>query len=159
MGSPKEEFLNSFLPSSIRDLDYTQINLDITDLSLSDVLRNINKLYPQNTRSRMAIEGGEMAVGVMCKTDTIDPYNGVLLLVCGKGVEINITSCEYIVLSISEDRIKTEEGLMDLISDITGFLVTNYSSEMRNLPDFYRKFVYNETELYDEPDEYNTEDY
>lgn len=159
MSTQKDEFLKSFLPDSIRDLDYTQINLDITDLSLSDILRNVNKLYPQNTRSRMAIEGGELAIGIMCKTDTIDPYNGVFLLVCGKGIEINITSCNYIVLSISEDRIKTEDGLLDLMTDITGYLITNFSSEMSNLPDFYRKFIYNETELYEDSDEYNTEGY
>lgn len=159
MSNQKEEFLKSFLPESIRDLDYTQINLDITDLSLSDILRNVNKLYPQNTRNRMAIEGGELAVGIMCKTDTIDPYNGVFLLVCGKNIEINITSCNYIVLSISEDRIKTETALLDLMTDITNYLITNFSNEMSNLPDFYRKFVYNETELYEDSDEYSTEGY
>ena len=107
----------------------------------------------------MSIEGGELAVGIMCKTETIDPYNGVFLLICGKDIEVNITSCNYIVLSISEERIKTEEGLQDLMTDITAYLITNFSNEMRNLPDFYRKFVYNETELYEDSDEYSTEGY
>ena len=159
MSITKEEFLKSILPPSVRDFYYTQINLDITDLSLSDILRNTNKLYPMNSRSRMALEGGELAIGILCKTDTIDPYNGVFLIVCGKDVEIRIVSCQYIVLSISEERIKTELSLQELMEDITRYLIANYSKEMRNLPDFYRKFVYNESELYEDLEEHITEDY
>ena len=157
MISDKETFLKSFLPESIREIDYTQINLDVTDLSLSDVLRNLNKLYPPNTRNRMAVEGGELALGVLCKTETLEPYSGVFLLITQKNLEVNITSCNYIVLCISEDRIKTELSLQTLMEDITSFLISNYSRSMKNLPDFYRKFVYNETELYE--DDYKTSDY
>ena len=159
MGMTREEFLKSFLPTSVRDFHYTQINLDITDLSLSDILRNLNKLYPVNSRNRLALEGGELALGVLCKTDTIDPYNGVFLIICGKDVEIKIVSCQYIVLVISEERIKSELSLQELMEDVTRYLIENYSKEMRNLPDFYRKFVYNESELYEDLEEHYTEDY
>ena len=36
----KIDFLKSFLPPSVKDIDYTQINLDITDLSLHLTLTN-----------------------------------------------------------------------------------------------------------------------
>lgn len=153
----KVEFLKTFLPPSVRDIDYTQINLDVTDLSFSDILRNLNKLYPPNSRNRNAIENGEMALGVLCKTETLEPYSGVFLLVCQKDLEVNILSKSYIVLCISEQRIRTETSLMDLMEDITGFMIANYYETMKNLPDFYRKFIYNETELYE--DDYVSTDY
>lgn len=153
----KVDFLKSFLPNSIKDLDFTQINLDITDLSFSDILRNLNKLYPPNSRNRNAIEMGEMALGVLCKTETLEPYSGVFLIVCKKDLEINILSKNYIVLCISEQRIRTEISLMELMEDITGYLIKNYYESMKNLPDFYRKFIYNETELYE--DDYTSTTY
>ena len=129
----KVEFLKTFLPPSVRDIDYTQINLDVTDLSFSDILRNLNKLYPPNSRNRNAIENGEMALGVLCKTETLEPYSGVFLLVCQKDLEVNSLSKSYIVLCISEQRIRTETSLMDLMEDITGFMIANYYETMKNL--------------------------
>ncbi len=153
----KVDFLKSFLPPSVKDIDYTQVNLDITDLSLSDILRNLNKLYPVNSRNRNAIENGEMALGVLCKTETLDPYTGVFLLICQKDLDVNIASKAYIILTISEQRIKSEEGLEGLMEDITNYMIMYYYDTMKNLPDFYRKFVYNESELYD--DEYESSEY
>lgn len=153
----KFDFLKAFLPESVKDIDFTQINLDITDLSLTDILRNLNKLYPLNSRNRNAIEMGEMALGVLCKTETIEPYRGIFLLVCKKDLDVNIVSKSYIVLCISEQRIRNEHELLLLIDDITDFLISNYSDTMSNLGDFYRKYVYNETELY--VDDYISEEY
>ena len=153
----KIDFLKNFLPQSVKDIDFTQINLDITDLSFSDILRNLNRLYPPNSRNRNAIENGEMALGILCKTDTLEPYNGVFLLVCKQDLDVNILSKNYIVLCISEQRIKTEHSLVELMDDITKFLINNYYDSMKNLPDFYRKYVYNESELYE--DEYVSDDY
>ena len=153
----KIDFLKKFLPDTIKDIDYTQINLDITDLSFSDILRNLNKMYPPNSRNRNAIENGDMALGVLCKTETVEPYNGIFLLVCKKDLEINILSRNYIVLCISEHRIRTEEQLENLMDDITKYLIKAHYDTLRNLPDFYRKFIYNESELYD--DDYSSIDY
>ena len=148
----KVEFLKSFFPETVKGIDFTQINLDITDLSISDVLRNLNKIYPPNSRSRIGIESGEFALGVLCRTETIDPYSGLFLLVCKQGMEINITSCNYIVLVISESRIKSEKDLESLIEEITAYLINTHSETLSNLPEFYKKFVYNESELYADED-------
>ena len=153
----KYEFVKSFLPETVTDFDFTQINLDTTDLSLSDILRNLNKLYPSNSRTRMKIESGEMMIGVLCKTETLDPYNGVFMLIGKKDMNLDIISCNYIVLCISEEKIKTETSIEDAIEGLTSYLIENFSKSMKNLPDFYRKFVYNESELYD--DDYKTEEY
>ena len=40
MTTTKQEFVKTFLPESVRDISFAQIDLDITDLSLADVLRN-----------------------------------------------------------------------------------------------------------------------
>ena len=153
----KEDFLKTFLPDSVNSIDLTQVNPDTTDLSFSDILRNLNKLYPVNSRNRNAIESGEMALGVLCKSEALEPYSGVFLLVCQKDLDVNILSKNYIVLCISESRIKTEDELISLMDDITAFLIKNYYESMRNLPEFYKRFVYNESELYE--DDYTSREY
>ena len=70
---------------------------------------------------------------------------------------MNIASKHYIVLCISEDRIRNEASIQKLMEDVTSYLITVYAKSMGDLPDFYRKFVYNETELYD--DDYSTDEY
>ena len=154
----KIDFMKELLPDTVDDLQYTQISLDTTDLGLSDILRNINKLYPLNSRDRFNIESGKKVVGVLCRSELLDPYNGLFLLVTKKDMEINIISCNYIVLCISEDRITSEEKLVNLMEDITTYLIKHYSSSMSDLNDFYKKFVYNESELY-EDEEYNPREY
>ena len=36
------------------------------------------------------------------------------------------------------------------MEDITTYLINNYADSMRTLPEFYKKYVYNERELYEE---------
>lgn len=158
MISNKEEFIKKFLPESVKDIDYTQINLDTTDLSLSDILRNINALYPKNSKSRLSIENGDMAIGILCKSDSLYPYHGVFIIICKKDLDVQIISSSYIVLSISEEKITSEESLEELMDSILDFLLNQYSDSMSLLPEFYKKFVYNESELY-ESDEYLPSDY
>ena len=158
MINDKNSLLKTILPDTVKDIDYTQINLDICDLSISDILRNLNTMYPPNSRNRNKIADGELALGVLCKTKTLEPYSGLFILITKTGIETNFMSYQYIVLCISEDRIKNEESLIDLIDDITKYLISSYSSDMNNLPDFYRKYVYNESEIFDEI-EYNPSGY
>lgn len=154
----KEDFIKKYLPESVKSIDMTTVNLDITDLSLTDILRNLNKLYPPNSRSRLAVEGGEKVLGVKCISDSLEPYSGVFLIIGNKDLDVEVVSCDHIVLYISETRIKSETLLETLMLDITDFLIHNYSKSMRNLPDFYKKYVYNEAELYDD-DDYVSSDY
>lgn len=152
------ESFKEFLPNSVKEFDYTQISLDSSDLSIADVLRNLNKLYPKNSRSRNKIIDGELVVGVMCKTETIYPYSGIFLIIGQKDIEIDISTKSYIVLIISEERISTDLEIRDLMDDISRYLVNNYNEVLRDLPDFYRKYVYNEDELYEDED-YQSNEY
>ena len=61
-----------------------------------------------------------------------------------------------LVSNIEEKELKNK--LSSLMEDITSYLVKYYYDSMRNLPDFYRKFVYNESELY-EDDDYTSIEY
>jgi hypothetical protein len=158
----KQEFLRKFIPDKVQNIEYTQINIDTADLSIADILRNINKIYPKNSRNRIAIESGLLVVGVLCKTETLYPYKGLFLLITENGLDINIVSSDYIVMSISEGRICSEDLISDLIDDITNYMIANYSDTLRDFKDFYRKYVFNEAELYDEddlPENYRFNDY
>jgi hypothetical protein len=145
--SNKQEFLKNFLPDKVQNIEYTQINIDTTDLSISDILRNIHKIYPKNSRNRIAIESGTLVVGVLCKTETLFPYKGLFLLIVENGLEVNIVSSDYIVMSISENRICDEDLIVDLIDDITRYMISNYSETLRDFKD-----LYNESELYEDDD-------
>jgi hypothetical protein len=147
MNTTKEEFIRSFLPDSVRDLEYTSINLDITDLSIADILRNLNKTYAINTRARNAIISGNMVVCVLCKTDTIEPLKGIFIVLTNEELEMNFYSSQYLVLCISECNITTDSKIVEVSDNITDYLANNFDGVISNLADFYRKFVY-------DPDEY-----
>jgi hypothetical protein len=155
MINSKEEFIKSFLPESVKDLDYAQINLDITDLSLSDILRNIHKTYPLNSRLRNSIVSGQLVVTVLCKTDTLEPLKGLFLLITNDELNFEIISSNYVVLCISESNIKTDEDISDVVEKVTRYLANNFDGVISNLGDFYRKYVYDPYEL---EDDYVTED-
>lgn len=146
----KAAFIKEFFQESVKTLEYTQISLDNTDLSLTDVIRNLNKLYRPNTRARDAIESGEMVVGVLCRSEYLEPYRGLFIFIGKDDLEINIVSQCFIVLYLSESRIRTEDDLTQLSDDITTLLIKNYSDQMSNFPEFYKRYVYNESELYDD---------
>lgn len=145
----KEEFIKNFLPESVENIDITHINLDIADLSLADIFRNLNRLYPKNSRNRIAMEQGELAVGILCKTETLDPYNGLFLIFGKKDMDVNVVSSKYIVFAIDEDRLTSDTKIEVLVDDITNYLIHNFYDDMRILPEFYKKFVYDPDEFCD----------
>ena len=156
----KEEFIKSFLPDEVEKIELTQINMDITDLGLADILRNLNKLYPYNTRSRNAIISGKTVVGVLCRTDTLSPLSGLFILICADHLidKFEMMATNYLVLCLSEKTMRSEEKIDNAIYNLTDYLVNNYSETIRNLADFYRRFVYNPSEL-DESNSNNNDDY
>lgn len=151
----KEEFLRSFLPPKVKDMDFVHINLDITDLSVSDILRNLHKSYPPNSRTRNAIISGNMVIAILCKTETIEPLKGLFLIIANDDLQFEIYSSNYVVLCISEENIRSDEAIADTINKITGYLADNFSDQIYNLADFYRKFIYDPYEM---EDDYETPD-
>lgn len=149
MVTTKEEFIRAYLPEKTEIIDITQIDLDVSDFSINDVLRNLNRMYPMNSKTRMEIEGGERVVGVLCRSETLVPYNGLFILIGNDDIDTSIVSSRYIVICLSEKKIRNEQQLDDLNDQITDCLIHNYSSNMSIFPEFYKRFVYNESDFYD----------
>lgn len=142
----KKEFIRTFLPENIEDISFSQINLDITDLSIADILRNINSTFPIHSRNRSRIEGGSYAVAVLCKSETIDPISGILLIITNGTNEIEVYSKNYIVITIDEEKIKSEESIQKVTENITRFLISDFKNIFDDFNSFYVKYVYNEYE-------------
>lgn len=160
MVQSKEDFIKSFLPDEVEEIELTNINMDITDLGLADILRNLNSLYPYNTRSRNAIMSGKKVVGVLCKTETLAPLSGLFVLIGADSLmdKFEIMATNYLVLCLSEKTMRSDERINNAIINLTDYLVNNYHGIIRNLPDFYRKFVYSPDED-DYDQDYQTDEY
>ena len=164
MVQSKEEFIRSYLPDEVEKIELTQINMDITDLGLGDILRNLNALYPYNTRSRNAIMSGKLVVGVLCKTETLYPISGLFVLIGADHLmdKFEMMATNYLVLCLSEKTMRSDDKINNAIYGLTEYLVQNYRDTIKNLPDFYRKFIYfpEDGELDDsQDDDYETDEY
>lgn len=154
MVSSKEDFIKTFLPDSIKQVTYAQLDLDISDLSLADILRNVNTIYPKNSRIRNAIKSGNVAVGILCKTETIEPLSGLLLIITGDEVDIEIVSKNYIVIGISESRIVNDDEIKIVVDRITKYLISSFKDSLEDFNSFYVKYIYDAYEM-----EQNEENY
>lgn len=164
MVQSKEDFIRSFLPDEVETVELTQINMDLTDLGLADILRNLNKLYPYNTRSRNAIISGKTIIGVLCKTETLYPLSGLFVIIGADHLmdKFEMMSTNYLVLCLSEKTMRSDESINDAIYKFTDYLVVNYRDVIKNLPDMYRKFIYSPSDEemgVDEDDDYETDEY
>lgn len=145
--NPKYQMLKDIFPEKVKQVNFASIDMDITMLSIADILRNINRNFPKNTSARNAIANGQMAVAVMCKTDLLKPISGMIIVVCGDGGEINIKSKNYIVLGISEDTIGSSDRILDMLDKFTTYLLHNYGDVIPSLEKFYTLYVYDADEM------------
>lgn len=142
----KKDFIREFLPDSIQDVSYAQIDLDISDMSISDILRNINRTYPKNSKCRNQISSGQLAVAVMCKSEYMYPLRGLLILVANTSRPIELVSKDYIIMTVSDDDISKEENIIHIISAFTKYLIDNFANVFDQFQEFYVKYVYDPEE-------------
>lgn len=140
---PKMEALKEFLSPNVENLIHTQIDLDITNLTLSDVMRNIDHTYPKSTIERERISEGRTALAVLCKSEYLFPLKGILLLVIGDNVDANIISQKYAVVCVNERDITTETRIMNINDHICVYLAKNYKEIIEDFDMFYNRFLYN----------------
>ena len=152
----KQDFIRTFLPDNVRNINFAQINLDISDLSLADILRNANKTFPRNSRIRNAIASGSHAVGILCKTELLEPLSGLLLIITGDETHIEIVSRNYVVIAVQEDKITNDDDIKHIIDSITKYIITSFKDSIVKFNDFYVKFVYDQYEMEVDNDEYNS---
>ena len=160
----KEEFIRSFLPDEVENIELTQINMDITDLGLADILRNLNKMYPYNTRSRNSIISGKTVVGVLCRTQTLSPLSGLFILICADHLidKFEMMATNYLVLCLSEKTMRSDDAINNAIYNLTDYLIANYRDTIKNISDFYRKYIFDPSEIDDndsDNDDYQTDDF
>lgn len=154
MTTSKQEFIKTFLPSNVESVNFAQIDLDISDLSLADVMRNANKTFPKNSRIRNAIASGHHAVGILCKTELLYPLSGILLIITGNDTEIEIVSRNYIVISVQEDSITNDDDIKTILEDITKYIVSSFKDSIEKFEEFYVKFIYDAYEMECESTDY-----
>lgn len=147
MTTTKQEFIKTFLPDSITSINFAQIDLDISDLSLADILRNANRTFPKNSKIRNSIASGTHAVGILCKTELLYPLSGLLLIITGDDTQIEIVSKNYVVISVQEDRITNDDDIQSIIEGITKYIVTSFKDSIVKFKEFYAKFIYDEYEM------------
>lgn len=145
----KKKFLMEFLPESVEDLQLVMIDLEMTGLTICDILRNINRVYPQNTRDRYKIIDGRKVIAVICKSELLDPISGIVLLI-GGGLDIQIKSKNYILISIDEKHIADEESLNNINTEIMVYLAKLLSGVVPEFIKFSNRSLYNDYENFEE---------
>ena len=143
----KYQMLKDIFPDSIKQVNFAVIDMDVTMLSVADILRNIDRSFPRNSSARNAISNGQMAVAVLCKTDTIKPMLGLIIVVCNDGSTINIRSRDYIVMGVSESTISSNDRILDMLDKLTTYLIQNYGEVIPSFDKFYTYFIYDAYEL------------
>lgn len=148
--NPKYQMLKEIFPEKVKQVNFASIDMDVTMLSIADILRNINRNFPRNTAARNAIANGQMAVAVMCKTDLLKPISGLIVIVCGDGSEINVKSKDYIVVGVSEATISSSDKILDMLDKLTTYLMQNYGEIIPTFEKFYTLYVYDADEMEDD---------
>ena len=141
----KKKFLMSFLPESVEDLQVVMIDLEVTGLTLCDILRNVNKSFPKNSNDRNKITDGRMVIAVICKSELLDPLSGIVLMISGD-IDIQITSRNYVIISIDESDIDNEETLNKINTDIMVWLAKTIGPMVPNFLNFSNRSLYNDYE-------------
>lgn len=137
----KKDFIRQYLPKSIEDIHIVQIDLDITGLTLCDILRNINTTFPMNGRNRAEIIQGTKAVMVVAKSELIEPFAGIILLV-GHDIDIKVRSKNYLIIAVDETEIRSEENLSDLNVDIMVYIAEAMKDIVPNFLEFSNRCLY-----------------
>lgn len=144
------QMLREILPPNINDIHMALLDLDITMLSVADILRNIHRTFPENGSMRNAICNGKMAVAVLCKSSMLRPFDGLVIIVTNDGTSVDIRSKSYIVLSVSESTISSDEKILDMLDSFTMYLIKHYAGDMPKFQEFYSLYIYDAYELEEE---------
>ena len=137
----KRKFIADFIPGA-KDISIVTINLDSTDFTFGDVLRNVNRAYPITGRERNKIISGEHAVALILKSKYLDPLSGIVFIICNDSEKINIISRNYIVISISESSIRNPDDLTTTIDSLGDYFREHYQYDIEHFEELYKRYVY-----------------
>lgn len=141
------KLFQDIFPESVKQVNFAVIDMDVTRLSVADILRNVDRNFPKNSSARNAIANGNMAVAILCKTELLKPLSGLIIVICDDGEKIHIRSKDYVVLGISECTISFADNIMDMLDKLTTYLIQNYGEIIPSFDKFYTLYVYDAYEL------------
>ena len=137
----KKTFITSFIPDA-KDISFVTIDLDTTDFTFGDILRNVNKAYPTTGRERNRIVSGDKAIALVLKSKYLTPLSGIVFLICNDSSKINVISRNYIVISISESSIRTEREITITVDALGDYFRENYKYDIDGFDELYQRYVY-----------------
>jgi hypothetical protein len=139
--------LKDIFPEKVTQVNFATIDMDVTMLSVADILRNVDKSFPRNSAARNAMANGQMAVAVLCRTDTLKPIQGLIIVICADGSDIHIKSKDYVVMGISESTIGSNDRILDMLDKLTTYLIQNYGEIIESFEKFYTLYIYDAYEM------------
>lgn len=134
--------IRKIVPDTVREIKMASIDLDFTGLSVADIFRNLNTLYPKMSRERGMIKSGTMVICVITKSELMNPYKGIVFLITNGSLEIKAYSKKYMLFVIDEDHISDEDDVLTMVSNLTKYLIHNCKNDIDKLQDFFLKYVY-----------------
>lgn len=146
----KYSMLRDIFPEDIKQVHFANVDMDITMLSIADILRNVHRNFPKNTAARNALANGTMAVAILCRTKYLKPVKGLIIVITNDSNAVNIKSRDYIVLAVSENTISSNDRILDMLDKFTTYLMQNYGDIIPSFKEFYTLYVYDAYELEDQ---------
>lgn len=137
----KEDFIRLFLPDTVEDVKLINIDLDITDLGIPDILRNLNELFPIGNRGRNLIKSGRLAVGIRCRTELLYPLAGLALIISNEDAK-QIISKDFAVAVINEESLNSDESIHEVLEEFEHYLIREYKDYIDQFEAFFIKFLY-----------------
>lgn len=139
----KREFIREYIPDvRIEDIHFTQIDLEITDLSIADVLRNVNKIFPINSMDRNKISSGQKVIAILCRSKYLFPLSGIMIIIGREDIELNIMAKKYIVVSVSEAAITNNISIAEAVDNLGSYFINQYGKVVEKMKDFYVRYLY-----------------
>lgn len=142
----KKDIIRRFLSDKVSDISAIQFDLDIRQMTIPDIFRDINDVYPVGSRERDNIRDGRFVIGILCISEFLAPYKGIIFLLSNDKIEPKGESSKYILLAIDEEMIQSDEHVYILGQRISEYLAKNFSNEIPKFKDFYVRYLYDDYE-------------
>lgn len=140
------DIIRSFISDKVSDISAVQFDLDIRQMTIPDIFRDINDVYPVGSRERDNIRDGRFVIGILCVSEYLAPYKGIIFLLSNDKIEPKGESSKYILLAIDEEMIQSDEHVYVLSQRISEYLLKNFADDMPKFKDFYVRYLYDDYE-------------
>lgn len=141
----KKGFIISLLDPQPKDIDLIQLDMETADITICDIFRNFNKMFPENCMERYCIRNGEKVYAIICKSKLLEPLSGIIFII-GHKCNVNTSSRNYLIMSINEEDIDNENKINRVNDAITDYMVLTIAQHIPEFEKFYCRYVYNDYE-------------